>query len=393
MVVVFAALSIVSMLTLCLQYICVFRKKATVIPRARAERAISVLKPLKGLDDGLYENLTAMVEQEYSAFEVLFGAEDPEDPALEVARRVRAEHPDVQIKICAGSSHTGLNPKVRVLRCLLEQAEYDWVLISDSNVRPDSQYLRQLDAAGAHFGGRLVHNVLVGVGGGSIGARLENLQMNGWVAGAIAICDAGGHPIVVGKSMMMHRADLESVGGLESVRDVLAEDYVLGAAYRARGYKVVLSPYSLRVVSGARNIRTFLNRHIRWGQLRRRIAPHYFVAELLGNPTPFLIVWAVLASNLGQTMALSLLGLKWMLDVLTYARLDRNLEIRTLALLPFKDCLVLGMWFLSAMRTRVSWRGHQMRIGAGSRLVPEDSTLIASERRAVECTLGNTSSP
>lgn len=386
---ILAALSIVSLFALSLQFFLLCRKCRAPLGRAVRTPPISVLKPLRGHDEGLYENLTAISRQDYPDFEVILGAEDPLDPALEVARRVQRENPEVRIRVVTGSRLRGLNPKVRVLSTILDAAKHEWILVSDSNVRPDPGYLTAMWSTAESQGGRLVHNLLMGARVRSLGARFENLHMNGWVAGAIAICDAFGHPIVIGKSMLMTRSDLAAVGGLESVADVLAEDYVLGAAFRERGWPVVLSPYRLEVVSGARDFGAFLNRYVRWGQLRRHIAPHYFLAEPIANPTPFLLGW--LLSVLGEpaTFALTspalpfgLLLVRWVIEASSIRRFSPDTDVKTLLLMPVKDLIVPLMWLASALRTRVSWRGHHMRIGSGSRLRPLEQELVTEASRA-----------
>lgn len=391
MVSFFAALSFLSLFALCVQFVALRRKLGQRLPEPRDPEPISILKPLKDVDEGLYENLSAMAQQEYPVYEVIFGAEDPLDPALDVARRVQRENPSVKIQVVSGARVRGMNPKVRALSAILERATHDWILVSDSNVRPDAQYLSAMRATVEATGGRLVHNLLMGVGDRSVGARFENLHMNGWVAGSIAVCDAGRHPIVVGKSMFMRKSDLEAVGGLERVADVLAEDYVLGEAYRQRGWPVVLSPYRLRVVSGARDFTAFLNRHVRWGQLRRHIAPFFFVLELTANPTPFLLAWvacvwdnqAVLPLGLDSALLpLLLLLLKWGIETANVRLFCPETGLLTLSLMPVKDLLVPLMWIVSAVRTRVSWRGHQMRIGPGSRLVAAEEKLVTEASRA-----------
>lgn len=386
---ILAALSIVSLFALSLQFFLLCRKSRVPLGLAVSSPPISVLKPLRGLDEGLYENLTAVVRQDYPDFEVIFGAEDALDPALEVARRVERENPDVRIRVVTGARVRGLNPKVRALSTILDAARNEWILISDSNVRPDPGYLSAMWSTAKERGGRLVHNLLTGGGVRSLGARFENLHMNGWVAGAIAICDAFGHPIVIGKSMLMKRSDLAEVGGLESVADVLAEDYVLGAAFRERGWPVVLSPYRLRVVSGARDFGSFWNRYVRWGQLRRHIAPHYFLAEPIANPTPFLIAWLLSVQGEPFSGALTsplvpffLLLVRWGIEAYSVRRFAPDTDAWTLLLMPLKDLIVPGMWLASALRTRVSWRGHHMRIGSGSRLHPLQQKLVTEASRA-----------
>ena len=56
---------------------------------------ISILKPLAGLDRGLESNLRTFFEQDYPAFEILFAVRDPDDPAVAVIEKLRAEYPHV----------------------------------------------------------------------------------------------------------------------------------------------------------------------------------------------------------------------------------------------------------------------------------------------------------
>lgn len=349
---------------------------------------ITVLKPLKGVDAGLYENLASIVDQDYDGpYEILLGTADPDDPALEVARRLVRDFPAHAIRIVAGHGEVGANPKVANLAALSRHARYDAWLVSDSNVRVERRYLRHLadELADPRVG--VVSNLVVGVGDGGSGARLENLHLNSFVAGAVCLSEvAAQHPVVIGKSMLVRRKALARVGGWRSVADVLGEDYVLGKAVAEAGFRVVLSPHVVRTVHEAWPLQRFVSRHLRWAQVRRSISPVVYALEILLNPLPWWFALAVVGAAClpaaafgGLVGGLGVLAIgKVLLDGLLASRLGAGPQsLGDLLAIPVKDGFMLGLWVIAWTRDHVEWRGQRLRIGAGSRLVgpPSDDPL------------------
>ena len=105
---------------------------------------VTIFKPLKGIDEGLEENLRSFFQLDYPVYQLLFGVADADDPAIEVVqqllRRVsRATTPSSS----SAARPSGSIPKVENLAAMDRHRKHDTILISDSNVRVRPSYLRE----------------------------------------------------------------------------------------------------------------------------------------------------------------------------------------------------------------------------------------------------------
>ena len=73
--------------------------------------------------------------------------------------------------------------------------------------------------------------------------------------------------------MMFSRRVLDSLGGLERVADVLAEDWLLGKTFQHARLPIRMAPTILANVTRGTTLRGFLDRQLRWSMMRSRLRP------------------------------------------------------------------------------------------------------------------------
>jgi ceramide glucosyltransferase len=331
---------------------------------------VTIFKPLKGLDEELEQNLRSFFQLDYPVYQLVFGVADANDPAIEVVRRLQAEFPTHDTQLVVGAPVFGLNPKVENLAAMDRYRKHDTILISDSNVRVRPSYLRETACYLAEPGVGLVTNLFTGVDEVYTGAVLENLQLNGFIAGGVALGALLRVTCVVGKSMLIPLRVLQEVGGFAGVRNLLAEDQAIAIRVRKAGYKIRLSHHVISNVNRRRSFRWFLNRHSRWFKIRRRMAPLTFLTEPLANLGTIALVCALTdESRIAWEVPLLLVGLGMVRDAVQTRWLRGSFpRFRHLLLSPVKDLLLLPVWFDALVDRRINWRGHRLLVGRFTRL-------------------------
>ncbi len=335
---------------------------------------VSILKPLCGIDDQLEENLATFASLDYRDYEVLLGVRSTSDAAWAVALRAARRWPH-RFRAVIQRGEPGHNPKVNQLIGLATAARHDLLVISDSNVRVEAGYLAEIaEALRAPEVGLVTHPV-AGAGERRLGSLFDNLHLAGSVTpGMVAAKRLAGQDIVVGKSMALRRADLEALGGFDAVKDVLAEDYVLGRWVTARlGKRVVLARTPVTNVNERRGLADFYGRYARWSVMQRKAAgTPLYLAQLLLNPV--LLGALGLAAAPSGAALLAFLGLcatKAGVDGAN-GRLLRTggFPVSDLMLVPLKDLLFGAAWLHGLLRNDVVWRGNRLRVLRGTRLAP-----------------------
>ncbi len=336
---------------------------------------VSMLKPLKGLEDELEQNLESFFLQKYpSPLEIVFAVTDRLDPALAVAKKVAARFPRVPVHFVLSDDGFGLNHTVSKLAGALAAARYDVVHQSDANVRVPNDYLARIVSEFVAEDASVLTSVVIGVGEKSLGAALENIQLSAFIGPAMCLAlEAAKVTCVCGKSMLLRRSELDrDLGGLASVRDVLCEDFVMGERFKALGRKVVLSPTPVWNVNIDCGPDRFLMRHSRW--LKMRITLHIpgFIADLGSNPVA-LSALAMVTSAFDPfvcAVAGAFIVLKAFADRMAIRLTREPVALRYAWLSVVKDLMLLPLWVNAIFSRTVVWRGRKLRFGKNTQLIP-----------------------
>ncbi len=336
---------------------------------------VSILKPLKGAEPGLYEALAGYCRQQYAGpVEILFGVSDPEDPAAVEVARLQADFPAASLRLLHCPRVLGANGKVSNLAQMLPHATYDHILISDSDIAVSPVYLSRILADFRRPGQQPVGMVTApyrGSGARTLPSRLESLAIaTDFFPGVLtARLLERGLRFGLGSTLAVTREALTASGGLLPLVDRLADDYQLGARIAAAGYRVILSGEVVATAIPRYTFSAFWAHQLRWARTVRDSRR----AGYLGLALTYALPWALLniVANGADRPSLFLAG------VVLFVRLTVALLVgvgllgdssvfRDLWLLPVRDGLGFALWVWSFAENTVVWRGLRFRLNRGT---------------------------
>ena len=312
---------------------------------------VTVLKPVCGLDVGLYENLRSFCVQDYGAYQVVFGVRDAADAAIPVIERLLGEFPWLDMTLVVDPSLAGPNLKVSNLDNMYRAVKHDYLIIADSDMRVEADYIATVVASFRDPAVGVVTCLYKGTSAGGLPSLLATMFINEWFLPSVLV-SAGIQEIrfCLGATMAVRRVLLERIGGFKRLASYLADDHMLGRLISASGFKVALSSYIVENVVFERSLKTMLQHELRWARTVRTVQPlgHAFSFLMYGIPLAFLaallidltIDWDFFAVGL---VALAVLVRMWM-HVTVRRRLGR------LADAPL-------LWGASFFSRRIDWKG------------------------------------
>jgi len=357
-----------------------FRRRA---PRYAPDRKftprVSILKPIRGLDPDAYENFASFCRQDYPEYELLFCVGADDDLVIPVLQKLVADFPERRIRVLFGSGGRGSNDKVVKLARLVSEAQHEIIVINDSDVRVQPDYLRTIVAPLANPKVGAVTCFYVPTEEKTLAESLQTIGMaSDFYAGILVARQLDGVKFALGPTIATTRARLAGFGGYGAIENRPADDLLVGRLIAEQGYEVELLPYTISTVADYGSMRDLLHKRLRWIVVMRHLRPWGHLGLLLTQGLPWSLAAIAIAPSAG--VALGYLGTYLVLRfAMTWTvgiwGLKHQSLWKKLWLIPMWDAVAFLIWLTSFARNSIRWRDGEYYIRDG-RLVPVTSINI-----------------
>lgn len=343
--------------------------------------AITILRPVCGVDHAAEATLRSTFELDWPDYEVIFCCASETDPVVPLVEQVMAAYPQIPARLLTGDDRISVNPKLNNLVKGWQAAAHEWIVMSDSNVLLPPDFLKRIVARWT-AGTGLVCSPPVGGEPDGFASELECAFLNTFEARWQNAAGAIGMGFAQGKTMLWHRDLLDRAGGVQALARETAEDAAATKVVRNSGLSVRLDPGPFVQPLGRRDLRAVWDRQVRWARLRRASFKLFFLPEVVSGGFAPLTAAAFLVGT-GTIPIGALLGLvvSWYGAEFVLARLAGwHFSAKSLPALLVRDILVPPLWILAWTGNGFDWRGNAMQIERQSpRSTVEEIADIADE--------------
>jgi ceramide glucosyltransferase len=341
-------------------------------PNSDFHPPVSVLKPICGLDGSAYETLASFCRQDYPTYQIIFGIQSAHDPSVVVVRQLIRDFPDIDIRYVISDQTIGVNPKVSNLANAISKAKYDILVLADSDIRVEPDYLRQVVHPFRHTSVGVVTCMYRSLPETWLSA-FEALSISTEFMPSVLVArEVEGVSFALGATIAIRRTTLEAIGGFAAIANYLEDDFQLGKKPAQLGYQVVLSDYVVDHVMSTKTISAFIHHQLRWARGTRYARPWGYLGLIFTYGTvASLLFWLTTGGTalgwgmLGITLTLRL-TMAW---VVAIQKFQDPVAKQLLWLVPLRDIVAFLFWCSSYFGNTIEWRGREFEISNGGYLV------------------------
>jgi ceramide glucosyltransferase len=329
---------------------------------------VTILKPARGLEPGLEENLRSFCDQDYPNYEVVIGVLDPDDPALDTIRRVAAAFAGRTTVVVGDGVARFANPKIATLGPMLEHAVNDVLVVADSDMRVSPDYL---DAIVAPFADQRVGAVTCIYRGEPAANDLASALGAMWITEQFAPSALVANALeplryCFGATMAVRRNVLDEIGGLAALGDHLADDHALGRLVTQSGYRVALADYVVANRVTERDLRGMFEHEVRWARTIRTVRPSSYAGIVLTYPLPLALLYLAVARDRRRALAVAAAAVFVRLALRRAAHAELGTpKPPSHLLVMLRDTLGVAAWVSGLAGRTVRWRDDEFPIAAG----------------------------
>jgi ceramide glucosyltransferase len=331
---------------------------------------VSILKPLKGIDPEMYESFRSHCLQDYPEYEIIFGVSDADDSAIVFVERLKIEFPQIPIRLVLCMKSLGANTKVSNLAQMLTEANYNHIVVNDSDIRVEAGYLRSVATPLIDPKIGLVTCLYRGVASASLGSRLESLFIStDFSAGVLVarLLEDGIH-FGLGSTLAFRRSDLAATGGFEALSDYLADDYEIGKRIAAQGLKIQLSATVVETFLPRYDLKQFLDHQLRWARTIRDSRPGGYAGLVATFGLPWALVALICARGTGWAWVLLgvAMAMRYAVALVVGRTVLQDRQVpKWLALVFLRDFAASLVWLIGFWGHTVTWRGDSFTLKDG----------------------------
>jgi ceramide glucosyltransferase len=334
---------------------------------------VTVLKPIHGLEKNLAANLASVCSQDYPDYQVVLSVQRRNDPALPLLKEIQRQFGPHRVELVVVDSEPMVNGKVQNLLNALPAARHEVLIISDSDVMLRRDYLKTMVAPLGDPKVGYVCTLYRATRAERWFERLELLTLNADFTPSVIFAEITGmSDFCTGASIALRRATLDSIGGLQPLREYLVEDYEMGRRIQSQGLQRVLVPYFVDLIVDLPSPGVWWHHQLYWDQHIRAARPGGFFATVLMRALPFALLFALLRldlEGLGVLAAALVIRLATVGFMLAYVIKDRE-GLGSLAWLPLRDLLGLASWWVALFKRSFVWRGLEFQLTRAGKIVP-----------------------
>jgi len=323
---------------------------------------VTVLKPLCGVEPDTYECLRSFCVQDFDGYQVVFGVSDPHDPVISLVQRLQREYPHLDLSLIVDRRLHGSNRKVSNLINMMAAARHDYLVLSDSDVRVEPDYLGRIVAPLADENVGIVTCCYRGVARAGVWSILGSMFINQWFMPSVRVAAMlGFRSFAFGASIAIRREVLDRVGGFPAIAGQLADDYRLGELTRRMGLITVLSDVEVETMVGEQSALELVAHELRWRRTIRILSPSGYGFSFITFGLPVTAVQIAVTG--GAVAAVIIFAITALANASLHLRTDRSRSHHAkLLLVPFRDLLHFALWGWSFATRRVQWRSVLYRV-------------------------------